>query len=76
MKIKMQGRATDIKRGDEYTSVTLSFTGKVLNTRFISAKETTMSGVLMVKTAIADDIKIGSVFTATFDDETQEERLD
>ena len=76
MKIKMQGRATNIKRGDEFTEVTLAFQGKVLNTRFIAAKDTTMAVELKIKSAVADDIRFGSLFTVVLDDETHEERLD
>ncbi len=76
MKVKLQGRATNIKRGDEFTEVTLAFQGKVLNTRFIVAKETTMQVELKIKSVIADEIKFGSLFTVTLDDETHEERLD
>lgn len=76
MKVKLQGRATNIKRGDEFTEVSLAFHGKVLNTRFIAAKDTTMTVELKIKSAIADDIRFGSLFTITLDDETHEERLD
>lgn len=76
MKIKMQGRVSNIKRGDEFTDLTITFKGKVLNTRYIAGKDTAMQAELKIKSVISDEIKFGSVFTIVMDDEGVEERLD
>ena len=72
----MKSHVTGIKRENEFTFVNLDFSGKVLNTRFIAAKDTTMTAELKIKTAVADDVRLGSIFTLVLDDESTEESMD
>jgi hypothetical protein len=69
MNLQLQSRVVKIERGEEWSVVTLSFTGKVTDTKIITAKECYMESELKLKTAVADTLVIGSTFTAHVNDQ-------
>lgn len=72
MQIKMKSRVKEIERGPEQTNIMLEFDGKVEDSKF-QAKEAYMPATLRIRTIIADQLKVGSVFTIILSDEDQNE---
>ena len=68
----MQSRIKSVKRLPDDSTVELEFMGKVTNTTLINAKDIKMTASLSLKTALADQIRVGSVITITLSDEEPE----
>lgn len=71
MKAKFQGKIIRVSRGESDTKIEFDILGKV-DTRLVSAQETSLDGMLMVKNLIADKMQIGTTLTITVSDEEQE----
>jgi hypothetical protein len=76
MNIKMQSKIVNVQRGPEHTVITLDFVGRVQDTKLVAAKDATMQATLQLKTAMAGDLRLGSLFTLTITDENVVERID
>lgn len=76
MKIKMQSEVKSITRLKDKTTLELEFSGKeVIGTHghhdkpLATARVATFNGTLELKTVMADELKVGSVFTIVLSDE-------
>lgn len=77
MKAKLKGKITSINilgvaLDKPFVKIEVSFDGVVMDTP-ISAKDTHLTGTLLLKKVVADKLKLGSIFTMTLSDEEQSE---
>lgn len=72
MKAKLKGKIAKVSRLLTETRIEFSTVGKV-DTRLVTAQESALEGVLMIKNIIADQMTIGSTLTITVSDEEEKE---
>lgn len=71
MKSKLTGKIVSVKKDKDGGNALLEIattTGKV-DTRNVTAQETSLTMTLTVKSMVADEMKIGAVLTITISDE-------
>lgn len=74
MNIKMTSRVRKIERDADHTIVVLDFMGKINDTKIVNdAAKTSMSAQLTMRTMVADQLKIGSIFTITLSSDEEGE---
>lgn len=73
MKATFKGRVHQIDRKQDLTKLHLDIKGKV-DTRLVTAQEAELDALVMVKTIVADSMKIGSYITITVSDEELDDK--
>ncbi|MGE3320550.1 MAG: hypothetical protein AB7I18_14775 [Candidatus Berkiella sp.] len=73
MKANLKGQITSIDKLSGTATLSITSTGKV-ETSNIAAQETSLGGVLKLKSLVADKMKIGAILTITISDEEEEDR--
>lgn len=71
MKATFKGSIHSIERGESMTNVKVDLKGKV-DSNLISAQESYLKANLVVKTIVADQLKVGATLIFTVSDEDQE----
>ena len=74
MKAKFTGKIFRISRGEAETKIEFDVLGKV-DTRLVSAQETSLDAVLMIKNIIADKMIVGTTFTIILSDEEEQQGI-
>jgi hypothetical protein len=77
MKVKMKGKIRSIVRLDDETAFEVKLNGRVQETKMISAKEAKGVITFTIKTAMADNVKVGATITIDLsDEEADTDKLD
>lgn len=74
MKATFKGQVYQIDRKQDWTKLHLDVKGKV-DTRLVTAQEAELDALVMIKTLVADNMKVGSSITITISDEEEDDKL-
>lgn len=68
MRAKLKGKITEMYRTDDSVRVQLKFDGKA-DSKSVDARKASMTATLLLKTLVADELKLGSTITVLITDE-------
>lgn len=74
MKSTLTGKINKVDKIGGFVTIQITAVGKV-KTNLINAQETSLSGEMIIKSVIADSMKIGAVLTITVSDEETESSI-